>query len=136
MICRSICALFVAAAFASFGSAAKADRPKEITTQKGKPVVIGNFVNTPANCSSNPGPVPLPKLRERPSHGVVALQIVASGLAATDACPTRKVPSIALFYTPNKDFVGNDSVQLEFESGDAKSPTLGFLIIVQDGESK
>jgi hypothetical protein len=53
-------------------------------------------------------------------------------VAATDACPARKIPSIALFYQPSKDFVGNDSVQVEFETGDAKIPDLSFLITVQD----
>ncbi|WP_157088728.1 hypothetical protein [Bradyrhizobium jicamae] len=58
------------------------------------------------------------------------MQIVAADVAATDACPARKVPSIALFYTPSKDFVGKDSVQVEFETGDNKLPALSFLITV------
>jgi hypothetical protein len=49
-----------------------------------------------------------------------------SDVVATDACPARKIPSIALFYTPNKDFVGKDSVQVEFEAGDAKMTGLAF----------
>ena len=133
MTYRSICAPF-ALAIALFGTNAKADGPKEITTEKGKPVVLGNFLNAPANCGANPGPVPLPKLRERPSHGVVGLQIVVADVAATDACPIRKIPSIALFYTPTRDFLGKDSVQVEFETGDNKLPTLGFLITVTDGK--
>jgi hypothetical protein len=61
-----------------------------------------------------------------------ALQIVMADVAATNDCPVRKIPAIALFYQPGKDFVGNDSVQVEFETGDAKIPDLSFLITVQD----
>ena len=135
MIYRSIFAL-IGSAITLFGSDAKAEGPKEVITEQGKPVVLGNFLNAPANCGSNPGPVPLPKLRERPSHGGVGLQIVVADVAATDACPARKMPSIALFYTPTKDFTGKDSVQVEFETGDNKLPTLSFLITVQATDGK
>jgi hypothetical protein len=55
-------------------------------------------------------------------------------VAATDACPARKIPAIALFYTPSKDFVGKDSVQVELETGNAKD--FSFLITVQDTDGK
>jgi hypothetical protein len=126
----------IAAAIALCVSNANADGPKEIKTDSGKPVILGNFLNTPANCGSSPGPIPMPRLRERPAHGVVGLQIVAADVAATDACPARKMPSIALFYTPARDFVGKDSVQVEFETGDTKLPALSFLITVQAPEAK
>jgi hypothetical protein len=121
---------------ATFGSAARADAPKEIQTEKNKAVVLGNFLSAPNNCSTNPGPVPIPSVRERPSHGVIGLQIVVADVAATDACPARKIPAIALFYTPNKDFVGKDSVQIELEAGDKKVPGFSFLITVQETEGK
>jgi hypothetical protein len=57
----------------------------------------------------------VPTIREKPSHGIVGLQIVIDGVPASDSCPARKIPAIALFYTPSADFVGNDSVQVEFE---------------------
>lgn len=128
--------IVIAVSAALCGSNALADAPKEIKTESGKPVVLGNFLSAPANCGSNPGPVPLPKLREKPSNGGVGLQIVAADVAATDACPARKIPSIALFYVPNKDFVGKDSVQIEFETGDKKMPIQSFLITVQASEGK
>ena len=127
-------ALIAVAASALLTTLASADAPKEVTTQKNKPVVLGNFLSAPNNCGTNPGPVPVPRLFERPSNGAVGLQIVLADVAATDACPARKIPSIALFYTPNKDFVGKDSVQVEFETGDKKIPSLGFLINVAPGE--
>lgn len=132
---RRIC-IVIAVAAALCGSNAKADAPKEIKTESGKPVVLGNFLSAPANCGSNPGPVPLPKLREKPSHGGVGLQIVVADVAATDACPARKIPSIAMFYVPGKEFVGKDSVQIEFETGDKKMPIQSFLITVQAPEGK
>jgi len=53
-------------------------------------------------------------------------------VAATDACPARKIPAIALFYAPSKDFVGSDSVQIEVDTGDAKISDLSYSIMVQE----
>ena len=128
--------VMIAGTIALCASNASADGPKEIKAESGKPVILGNFLNTPANCGSNPGPIPVPRLREKPAHGVVGLQIVAADVAATDACPARKIPSIALFYTPSKDFVGKDSIQVEFETGDTKLPALSFLVTVQAPDAK
>ena len=132
MIYRLISVLFAVPAIALFGTVATADAPKEIKTAKNKAVVIGNFFNAPTNCGTNPGPVPLPRLREKPSHGLVGLQIVMADVAATDACPARKIPAIALFYAPSKDFVGSDSVQIEVDTGDAKISDLSYSIMVQE----
>lgn len=119
-----------------FAPVARADTLKEVKTEKNKPVLLGNFLNAPANCGTDPGPIPLPRLREKPSKGAVGLQIVVADVVASDSCPTRKVPAIALFYTPNRDFIGADSVQVEFEGGDSKLPTLSFLIRVVDSDIK
>ena len=132
MTYRPLSVLFAVATIALFGTVAKADAPKEVKTEKNKAVVLGNLLNAPTNCGTNPGPLPLPRLREKPSHGVVGLQIVMADVAATDACAARKIPAIALFYQPIKDFAGNDTVQIEFETGDVKIPDLSFLITVQD----
>ena len=58
MIYRPISVLFAVAAIALFGPVAKADAPKEVKTEKNKAVVLGNFLNAPANCGTNPGPPP------------------------------------------------------------------------------
>src|SRR3979409_258554 len=50
--------LLAVMAVALFGPIAKANAPKEIRTEKNKPVVLANFLSAPANCGSNPGPVP------------------------------------------------------------------------------
>ena len=128
--------LLAVMAIALFGPMAKADAPKEIRTEKNKPVGLANFLSAPSNCGTNPGPVPLPRLREKPSKGVVGLQIVVTDVAASDSCPARKMPAIALFYTPNRDFVGADSVQVELETSDNKTPTLSFLIKVEETAGK
>ena len=130
MTYRPISVLLAVAIIALFKTVALAEAPKEIKTEKNKAVIIGNFFNAAVNCSTNPGPVPLPQLREKPSHGVVGLQIVA----ATDACPARKIPAIALFYTPSKDFVGTDSLNIEIETSDAKTTDLSFSITVQEAK--
>jgi hypothetical protein len=51
----------------------------------------------------------VPTLPEKPANGVVQMLIVPTDVAAAGKCPARKVPSIALIYTPNKDFVGVDA---------------------------
>jgi hypothetical protein len=136
MIHQLLSLLIAMTTIALLGSIAKADEPKELKTEKGKSVVLGNFLNAPADCSANPGPNPLPALREKPSHGLVLMQIIVADVAASDSCPARKVPAIALFYTPNADFVGTDSVQVDFEMGANKTPTLSFRITVQATEGK
>ena len=108
MMYRPISVLLTVATLALSGTVAKAQAPKEVTTEKNKAVVLGNFLNAPNNCGTNPGPIPLPKLREKPSHGAVGLQIMIGDVAATDACPARKIPAIAIFYTPSRDFVGKN----------------------------
>src|SRR5437867_13243245 len=98
MIYRPICVVIALATIALFETGAKAAEPKEVRTEKNKAVLLGNLLSTPNNCGTNPGPIPLPKLREKPSHGVVGLQIVVADVAATTACPARKIPAIALSY--------------------------------------
>jgi hypothetical protein len=134
MTYRPMSALVAVAMIALSGTPANAQTPQEVKTDKNKALVLGNFLNAPSNCGTNPGPVPLPRLREKPAHGVVGLQIVMGDVAATDACPARKIPAIAIFYTPAKDFVGKDSIQIEFEVADQKIPELSFLITVQPGD--
>ena len=131
LICTAAMALFV------FGSsAAKADDPKEFKTEKGKSIALANFVNPPSDCSSNPGPVPLPALREKPTNGVILQQILVVDVAASGSCPARKLPSIAVVYTPRPDFVGTDSVQIEVETGPNKITSLSYRITVQATDDK
>ena len=124
--------LFALATILLFGTVGKADAPREIKVEKNKFVALVNLVNPSPDCGVNPGSVPVQRLRKKPLHGNVALQIVIADVAATGACPARKIPSIALVYTPSKDFVGNDSVEVEFEAGDIKIPDVTFLITVQE----
>ena len=102
--------VFLAAAVTLFGSTTMADEPKELKTLKGKAVVVGEFLNTPSDCSSKPIASVLPQLREKPSHGVVLMQIGVANVPATDRCPARKIPVIALVYSPSPDFIGTDFV--------------------------
>ena len=134
MIYRPMSAVVAVAIIALSGAPANAQTPQEVKTDKNKSLVLGNFMNAPSNCSTNPGPVPLPRLREKPAHGSVGLQIVVGDVAAAGACPARKIPAIAIFYTPAKDFVGKDSIQIEFEAADLKIPGLSFVITVQPGD--
>ena len=57
-------------------------------------------------------------------------------VAATDTCPARKIPAIALFYTPSKEFVGTDTVQVEIDPGDSPVSHYDFLIVVQEADAK
>jgi hypothetical protein len=129
-------ALVGMAAIALLGSSALAADPKELKTEKGKSIVIANFVNARPDCSSNPGMDPLPALREKPSNGVIRLQILVTDVPASDACPARKVPSIALIYTPQPNFVGTDSVQIEVEGAPNQITSLSYRITVQATDDK
>ncbi|MGO8913024.1 MAG: hypothetical protein ACLQDM_27380 [Bradyrhizobium sp.] len=120
------------AAVALLGSVATAEELKELKTEKGKPLVLGNLLNAPRNCSSNSGPNPIPLLREKPSHGRVIMQIVIADLPADDSCPARKIPAIALIFVPDANFIGTDSVQIELDAGSSKLTVQGFRIIVQE----
>jgi hypothetical protein len=131
---RPMSALVAVSIIALSGTPAGAQTPQEVKTEKNKSLILGNFMNALGNCSTNPGPLPLPILRERPAHGTIGIQIVIGDAAATNACAARKVPAIAIFYTPARDFVGKDSIQIEFDTADQKIPGLSFVITVQPGE--
>ena len=103
--------LIVATAMTTFGSLATAQTPKELTVQSGKSVVVVNLLSTRPDCSSNPGPISVPVLREKPTNGIIQMQILVTNVPAAGNCPARKIPSAALIYTPKKDFIGTDTVR-------------------------
>ena len=111
---------------------AAAQSPKELKTKSGISVVVVNFLNPRPDCSANPGPIAVPVVREKPANGIIQMLIIATDVVASDKCPARKIPSTALIYTPNKDFVGTDSVEIEVEAGN-RTTLLSYRIIVQPG---
>jgi hypothetical protein len=124
---------FIAATiFALASIAAAAQSPKELRTKSGTSVVVVNFLNPRPDCSANPGPIAVPVVREKPANGTIQMLIIATDVAASGKCPARKMPSTALIYTPNKDFAGTDSVQIEVEAGN-RTTSLSYRIIVQPG---
>ena len=122
--------LMTASALTLCAMSASAQTPKEIKAKSGSPVVIVNFLNARPDCSSNPGPIAVPVIREKPANGTIQMQIVATDVAAAGKCPARKIPTTALVYTSNKDFVGTDSVQIEVEAGN-RTTSLSYKIAVQ-----
>jgi len=122
--------LIVATAMTMFGSLATAQTPKELTVQSGKSVVVVNLLSTRPDCSSNPGPISVPVLREKPTNGIIQMQILVTNVPAAGNCPARKIPSAALIYTPKKDFIGTDTVQVELDESN-KTTTLSYRIAVQ-----
>jgi hypothetical protein len=120
----------IAATLALLGHPAMAQSEKEFKTKSGTPVIIVNLVSPRPDCSSNPGPIAVPVIREKPTNGNVHMQVVATDIAASQSCPARKIPSIALVYTSTKDFVGTDSVQVEVEAGN-RTTTLRYRVTVQ-----
>jgi hypothetical protein len=109
---------------------ASAQSPKELKTKSGTSVVVVNFLNARPDCSANPGPIAVPVIREKPANGIIQMLIIATDVAASGKCPARKIPTTALIYTPNKDFVGTDSVQIEVEAGN-RTTSLSYRITVQ-----
>jgi hypothetical protein len=107
-----------------------AQSPKELKTRSGTSVVMVNFLNARPDCGASPGPIAVPVIREKPANGMVQMLIVPTDVAASGKCPARKIPTTALIYTPKKDFVGTDSVQIEVESGN-RTTLLSYRITVQ-----
>jgi hypothetical protein len=128
MHCKS--ALFAVTGLALCGMDAYAQSPKELKTKSGSSVVVVNFLNARPDCSANPGPIAVPVIREKPANGIIQLMIVATDVAASGKCPARKIPSTALIYTPNKDFIGTDSVLIDVETGN-RTTSLSYRITVQ-----
>jgi hypothetical protein len=123
-------ALTVAATFTSIGHPVAAQSEKEFQTKSGTPIIIVNLVSARPDCSSNPGLIAVPVIREKPTNGNVGMQVVATDIAASQNCPARKIPTIALVYTSTKDFVGTDSVQVEIEAGN-RTTTLRYRVTVR-----
>ena len=110
--------------------------PKELKTKTGSSVVLANFINPRPDCSMNPGTVAVPIVSGPPKSGIVQMQVVVSNVPATGNCPARKLASIAIIYTPNKDFVGSDSVQLEVEAGNRKSALSYNISVLGAGQQQ
>lgn len=130
-----IAATVASAAFFVVGPA-RSQAPKELRTKTGSSVVLANFINPRADCSINPGPVAVPIVSGPPRSGVVQMQVVVSNVPASGNCPARKLASIAIIYTPNKDFVGSDSVQLEVEAGNRKSALSYNISVLGAGQQQ
>jgi hypothetical protein len=120
----------VAATAMTFGSLATAQTAKELKVQSGKSVVVANLLSTRPDCTSNPGPIAIPVLREKPTNGIIQMQILVTNVQSAGNCPARKVPSVALIYTPRKDFTGTDKVEVELDEGN-KATILSYRITVQ-----
>ena len=130
MTCLTGAVRIAATAFALYGSTAWGQSPKELKTRSGTSVVLVNFVNPRPDCSASPGPIAVPVVREKPANGVVQLLTIVTDVPASDKCPVRKIRSTALIYTPNKDFIGSDSVQIEVEVGN-RTTSLSYRVTVQ-----
>ena len=122
--------VYIAITTLLWGSAnAWCQTPKDLKTKAGVPVLLANFLNARPDCSVNPGPVAVPVVSGAPTNGVVQMQVVVSDVAASAKCPARRIASIALIYSPNRDFSGSDIVQLDVEAGNQKS-SLRYQITV------
>src|ERR1700738_210062 len=130
MTCFTGAVRVTAIAFILCGSSVWAQSPKELKTKVGTPVVLVNFLSPRPDCSASPGPIAVPVVREKPANGVVQLLTIVTDVPASDKCPIRKIPSTALIYAPNKDFVGSDSVQIAVEVGN-RTTSLSYRITVQ-----
>src|SRR5271154_3842693 len=83
--------LVAAVALAISASLAIAQSPKELKVQSGKTVILVNLVNPRADCSSNPGPISLPILREKPANCVIQILTLVATVTATGNCSPRKI---------------------------------------------
>jgi hypothetical protein len=100
--------------------------------QSGKSVVVANFLSERPDCSSDPGGIAIPVLREKPTYGIIQMQILLSNVQAAGNCPARKIPSLGLIYTPTNGFTGTDMVEVEVEVDEGNKPTIiSFRITVE-----
>jgi hypothetical protein len=72
----------------------------------------------------------VPVVREKPTNGIIQMMIIVTDVAASGKCPAPKIPTAALIYTPNKDFVGKDTVQIEVEAGN-QTTSFSYRITVE-----
>ncbi len=114
-----------------FGMSAHADEVKSLVIEQGKAIFIANLVSPRPDCSTTPGPQPLPTLSQKPLHGNVGVQIGMSEVPASGNCPARKIPSFALFYVAPPDFTGVDPFQIEIDEGQGKKARISYQATVQ-----
>ena len=112
------------------GQETLAQSAKELKTKSGASVVMVNLINVRPDCSSNPGPVAVPIVLGKPANGSVQMVIIVTDIPASGNCAARKIPSTALVYTPNKNFAGVDTVQIEVDAGN-RSTILSYRITVE-----
>ena len=72
--CRSIPAAMVTLVL--FSMSAWAQTAKELKTKSGSSVALVNFVSAQTDCSSIPGPITVPVVRDKPTNGIVQMVIV------------------------------------------------------------
>ena len=125
---KKIMALVAAAALAT--STAEAQNAKPLKTKKNTSIALVNLLNAKPDCSSNPAPIAVPVIREKPANGSVQMAILVAAVAASGNCRERKVPVITLIYTPKADFVGDDAVTIDIENGN-RTTSLSYSISVQ-----
>ena len=103
--------------------------PKELKTKVGRPTILVQLVTPKPDCSALPGPSALPVITRNPANGAALLQVVIVDVAATGACGSRKVPGIAVIYSPKKDFEGSDIVEMEVQM-ENRTARLAYRITV------
>ena len=125
-----------AAAAVLWAGSAQGDQVKQFTIEQGKATIVADFVSPRPDCSSNPGPQPLPALSQKPLHGRVGMQIGATNIPANGNCPARKIASVAIFYLAPKDFVGADNFQIEVDEDNDKKNVTTYQVTVKTPDSK
>ena len=117
MTYRPMSALVAVSIIALSGTPANAQTPQQVKTEKNKSLILGNFMNAPSNCGTNPGPLPLPILREKPAHGTIGLQIVIGDVA----------PKGRQVTTSSARFVGDLPLPRLGEGVNPQAPQLGQI---------
>ena len=120
---------------ALIASPAAGQTAKELKTKKGVPVALVNLLNVRPGCTGNPAPVAVPAVREKPANGTVQMLIVVADLAAAGNCSARKVPAVALIYSPKGGFTGTDSVGIEIETGNRTTLLTYHISVVAPGDT-
>jgi hypothetical protein len=130
---RAALAFFIIVALGAPPTAAQT--AKELRTKKGVAVSLVNLLSVRPGCTSNPAPVAVPVVREKPTNGTVQMLIVVADVAGAGNCSARKVPAVALIYAPKDGFAGIDSVGIEIETGNRATLLTYRISVVAPGET-
>lgn len=114
--------------------AAWSQTPKELAAKSDTPILLLSLLHSSPDCSNRANAVPVPTISGAPAHGTVQMQIINNNVPASGSCTDRKIPSIGLIYTAEKQFRGNDTVKIAVAFGNEIRTFVYQIRVEADGD--